>query len=151
VEINGLELEMNFRPTTKDMVFLGFSYLNVSGNEIKRLKDGVYSYRENADEKIPQRTLSFLASHTFDDGVSTSLGYYFTDEMEWPGEGDAVPNYSRLDLKLNKRLSLAKSKLNIALILQNIHKENYDFYHSYSDDEHNVWEKRAYLQAKINY
>jgi iron complex outermembrane receptor protein len=151
VEINGLEFEMNFRPTTKDMVFLGFSYLNVSGNEIKRLKNGVYSYRENAEEKIPKRSFSFLASHTFDDGVSMSLGYYFTDEMEWPGEGDAVPNYSRLDLKFNKRLSLAKSKLDIAIILQNIHKENYDFYHSYEDDEHNVWEKRAYLQAKINY
>lgn len=151
VEINGIEFEMNFRPTSRDMVFLGFSYLNVSGNEIKRLKDGVFSYRENADEKIPQRTFSLLASHTFDDGVSMSLGYYFTDEMEWPGEGDAVPNYSRLDLKFNKRLNLEKAKMDIALILQNIHKENFDFYHSDSADQHNIWERRAYLQAKLNY
>ncbi|MET0045643.1 MAG: TonB-dependent receptor [Candidatus Thiodiazotropha sp. 6PLUC3] len=128
VEINGLEFELDFRPTKRDMVFFGFSYLNVSGNEIKRLKDGVYSYRENADEKIPQRTFSLLASHTFDDGVSISAGYYFTDEMEWPGEGDAVPNFSRLDVKFNKKIVLDKAKLNIALILQNIHEENYDFY-----------------------
>jgi iron complex outermembrane receptor protein len=151
VEINGIEFDMNFRPTSRDMVFLGFSYLNVSGNEIKRLKNGVYSYRENADEKIPQRSFSFLASHAFEDGVSMSLGYYFTDEMEWPGEGDAVPNFSRLDLKFNKRVSVEKAKLDIALILQNLHGENYDFYHSDSDGEHNIWERRAYLQAKLNY
>jgi iron complex outermembrane receptor protein len=151
VEINGVEFELDFRPTNNDMVFIGFSYLNVSGNEIKRLKNGVYSYRENADQKIPQKTFSLLASHSFDDGVSMSLGYYFTDEMEWPGEGDAVPNYSRLDVKLNKQLTLDKAKLNIAIILQNLHNDNYDFYYSEEFGKSNIWERRAYLQAKLSY
>ncbi|RLW67598.1 MAG: hypothetical protein B6D71_16140, partial [gamma proteobacterium symbiont of Stewartia floridana] len=62
-----------------------------------------------------------------------------------------VPNYSRLDLKFNKRLNLEKAKMDIALILQNIHKENFDFYHSDSTDQHNIWERKAYLQAKLNY
>ncbi|MCG7990276.1 MAG: TonB-dependent receptor [Candidatus Thiodiazotropha lotti] len=151
VEVNGIEFEMDFRPTNRDLVFLGFSYLNVSGNEIKRLKDGVYSYRENADVKIPQRTFSLLASHAFDDGVTMSLGYYFTDEMQWPGEGDSVPNYSRLDVKFNKRLKLQQSKLDVALILQNIHGKNIDFYNSDRHEEYNIWERRAYVQAKLNY
>ena len=151
VEINGVEFELDFRPTKRDMLFFGFSYLNVSGNEIKRFKDGVFSYRENAEEKIPQRTFSLLASHTFDDGVSMSAAYYFVDEMEWPGEGDAIPNYSRLDIKFNKRIALEKAKLDISLIIQNLHNENYDFYHDNDIDEHNIWERRTYLQARLAY
>jgi iron complex outermembrane receptor protein len=151
VEINGVEFELDFSPTNRDKIFLGFSYLNVHGNEIKRLKDGVYSYRENAEHKIPQRTFSLLASHSFDDGVSMSLGYYFTDEMEWPGEGDAVPNYSRLDVKFNKRINIQKAKLDVSIIMQNLHDKNYDFYHEYDKNEHNIWERRTYLQAKLTY
>ncbi|MEJ2611981.1 MAG: TonB-dependent receptor [Candidatus Thiodiazotropha sp.] len=151
VTVNGFEFELDFRPTKNDMLFFGFSYLNVSGNEIKRLKDGDYSYRKNADKKIPNKTFSLLASHTFKDGITLSTAYYFTDDMEWPGQGDEVPNFSRMDIKINKKISLQKSTLNFALILQNLHKENYDFYHNDAINEHNIWKKRAYLQATLTY
>ncbi|MCU7916746.1 MAG: TonB-dependent receptor [Candidatus Thiodiazotropha sp. (ex Epidulcina cf. delphinae)] len=150
VEINGVEFELDYRPTLRDMLFFGFSYLNVSGNELKRLKEGAYSIKENAQDKIPQRTFSLIASHSFDDGVTLSTAYYFTDEMAWPGEGDTVPNYSRWDIKFNKKLTISNSDIDISLALQNLHKDNFDFYHDKRIDEHNIWEKRAYLQAKIS-
>ncbi|MCU7865707.1 MAG: TonB-dependent receptor, partial [Candidatus Thiodiazotropha sp. (ex Lucinoma borealis)] len=149
VDINGLEFELDYRPTVKDMVYFGFSYLDISGNEIKRLKNGIFSFRENAEEKIPKRTFSLIASHAFDDGLTMSTAYYFTDEMEWPGEGDAVPNYSRIDLKFNKHINLANTNIDISLLLQNLHKKNFDFYHNDRIDSHNIWNKRIYLQAKI--
>ncbi|MCU7813999.1 MAG: TonB-dependent receptor [Candidatus Thiodiazotropha sp. (ex Rostrolucina anterorostrata)] len=149
VDINGLEFELDYRPTVRDMVYFGFSYLDISGNEIKRLKNGIFSFRENAEEKIPKRTFSLIASHAFDDGLTMSTAYYFTDEMEWPGEGDAVPNYSRVDLKFNKHINLANTNIDISLLLQNLHKKNFDFYHNDRIDSHNIWNKRIYLQAKI--
>jgi iron complex outermembrane receptor protein len=151
VKIEGIELEIDFRPTNRDLIFMGLSYLNISGNELKRIKDGILSFRENADEKIPKRTFSLIASHSFDDGLTASTAYYFTDEMEWPGEGDAVPNYSRLDLKLNKHFDISEHSIDIALILQNLHNENFDFYHNDRIDAHNVWERRIYLQGKVSF
>jgi iron complex outermembrane receptor protein len=151
VEVNGIEVEIDFRPTNRDLIFMGLSYLNISGNELKRIKDGIPSFRENADEKIPKRTFSLIASHSFDDGLTASMSYYFTDEMEWPGEGDAVPNFSRLDLKLTKHLDISDHSIDIALILQNLHKENYDFYHNNRIDAHNLWERRIYLQGKATF
>jgi iron complex outermembrane receptor protein len=151
VKINGIEFELDFRPTNRDLIYLGLSYLNVRGNEMKRIKDGVMSFRENADIKIPQRTFSLIASHNFDDGFSVSSAYYFTDEMEWPGSGDSVPNFSRLDLKLNKHIAITGNIIDISLILQNLHKENFDFYHGDTPDSTNVWEKRFYLQGKVSF
>jgi outer membrane receptor protein involved in Fe transport len=151
VEIKGIEFEIDFRPTNKDLVFMGLSYLDVSGNEMKRFKYGRPSFRENAEKKIPKRTLSLIASHSFDDGLSASTGYYFTDEMDWPGEGDDVPNFSRLDLKLNKHFEISGSSFDISLILQNLHKENFDFYHNERTNTHNVWERRFYLQGKASF
>jgi iron complex outermembrane receptor protein len=151
VEIDGIEFEIDFRPTNRDLVFIGMSYLNISGNELKRIKEGVASFRENADVKIPRRTFSLIASHRFDDGLSASTAYYFTDEMEWPGVGDAVPNFSRLDLKLNKHFEVSGRSIDISLILQNLHEENIDFYYGDSADSVNVWERRFYLQGKVSF
>ncbi|MEW8387697.1 MAG: TonB-dependent receptor [Candidatus Thiodiazotropha sp.] len=151
VEIDGIEFEIDFRPTNSDLIFIGLSYLDISGNELKRIKDGVISFRENAEEKIPKRTFSLIASHRFDDGFTASGAYYFTDEMEWPGEGDAVPNFSRLDLKLNKHIETSGSEIDISLILQNLHNENFDFFQSEDPDPFNVWERRIYLQAKASF
>jgi iron complex outermembrane receptor protein len=151
VEVEGIELEIDFRPTNKDLIFMGLSYLDISGSELKRIKDGIPSFRENAAKKIPKRTFSLIASHGFDDGLTASTAYYFIDEMEWPGEGDTVPNFSRLDLKLNKHIDISGNSVDIALIMQNLHKENYDFYHNDPIDSHNVWERRIYLQSKVSF
>ncbi|MES9945731.1 MAG: TonB-dependent receptor [Candidatus Thiodiazotropha sp.] len=151
VEIKGIEFEIDFRPTNRDLIYMGLSYLDISGNELKRIKDGVPSFRENAAEKIPKRTFSLIASHSFDDGFSASSAYYFIDEMEWPGEGDAVPNFSRLDLKLNKHITIPRGNIDISLILQNLHNENFDFYHNDRIASHNVWERRIYLQGKASF
>ncbi|MET0091271.1 MAG: hypothetical protein ABW068_14860, partial [Candidatus Thiodiazotropha sp.] len=60
-----------------------------------------------------------------------------------------VNNYSRFDVKVNKQFLLNQSKLDLSLIFQNLHKNNYDFYHDDANDGHNVWEPRAYVQAKL--
>ncbi len=151
VEINGVEFEIDFRPTNRDLIFVGLSYLDVSGNELKRIKDGIPSYRENAHKKIPKRTFSMIASHSFDDGLTTSGAYYFTDEMEWPGQGDVVPNFSRLDLKFNKHIDISGGNMDISLILQNFHKENIDFYNNDRVGSQNIWERRIYLQTSVSY
>jgi iron complex outermembrane receptor protein len=151
VEINGIEFEIDFRPSNRDLIFMGLSYLDVSGNELKRIKDGIPSYRENAHKKIPKRTFSLIASHSFDHGLSASGAYYFTDEMEWPGEGDTVPNFSRLDLKLNKHIDISEADLDVSLLLQNINQENIDFLNNDRVGVQNIWERRIYLQARISY
>ena len=85
VEIKGIEFEIDFRPTNRDLIYMGLSYLDISGNELKRIKDGVPSFRENAAEKIPKRTFSLIASHSFDDGFSASsaLLLYRRNGMAW--------------------------------------------------------------------
>ncbi len=149
VDIYGIELNTKFLPTHRDLIFLGYSYLYTEGREIRRHEDGVFVWDENLDTRVPTQTISLLLSHRFESDIEISAGYFFTDSMTWYGEGDPVPNYERVDLRLAKRFNLLSSKSELSLLVQNLNGENIDFYNN--DDNRNVWDRRAYLQFKTEF
>jgi iron complex outermembrane receptor protein len=149
VDIYGLEVNAKFLPTHRDLLFLGYSYLHTKGVEIQRHEDGVYHMDEDVYVRAPSHTFSLLLSHRFHSSIDASMVYYFTDAMTWYNEGDPVPEYKRLDLRLAKRFKLLHSNAELALLVQNINGENLDFYNG--DPYRNILGKRAYLQFKTTF
>ena len=137
VDAYGIEINAKFTPTHRDLIFLGYNYMHLEGEEIKRIKEGTTSYDDNVDERAPAHTLSLLLSHRFDSNIETSAVYYYTDNVSWYGEGEPTPSYKRLDLKVAKQFNLFSSTSEVALLIQNVNGENVEFY---NDDEfRNVW------------
>jgi iron complex outermembrane receptor protein len=149
VDIYGIELNAKYLPTHRDLIFIGYSYLHSKGSEYKYIKDGTGFYGDDLNTRTPSHTFSLLLSHRFDFGIDASTVYYFTDAVTWYGEGDTVPEYKRLDLRLAKRLKLLGSASEISLLLQHINGESLEFYNR--DTYKNVWNKRAYLQFKASF
>jgi iron complex outermembrane receptor protein len=146
VDIYGIEINAKYLPTSRDLIFIGYSYLHTKGSEYQRFEDGAFFYDEALYTRAPSHTFSVLLSHHFGFGIDASTVYYYTDAMTWYGEGDPVPEYKRLDLRLSKRFKLLGSDSEISLLLQHVNGESLEFY--YDDIYQNVWNKRAYLQFK---
>lgn len=149
VDINGIEVNMHLKPTHRDLLFLGYSHLDTKGEEIARKRNGVLMFKDDVGTRVPSQTFSLLASHRFDNGYQVSTAYYYTGAMTWYGEGDAIPSYSRWDARLAKSLKLYGTDLELSLLLQNLNRDNHDFY---NDESYvNIWERRAYLQLELGF
>ena len=148
-DISGIELNLHYTPTHRDLIYLGYSHLNAKGVDIRRQRDGVIAYQYIVDDWVPSHTASLLASHRFDDGYQLSAVYYYTGAMTWRGDGDPVPSYSRWDARLAKTFKLSGTNAEIALLLQNLNRENLDFHNN--EPYVNIWERRAYLTLELGF
>lgn len=149
VDTYGIEINTKFIPSHKDLIFLGYSYMHTDGKEIRKLKDGVYSYDEEVYKRAPIHTFSLLLSHRFDSGIEASTVYYYTDSISWYGEGDPVPSYKRMDVRLAKQLDIFDTDSEVSLLIQNVNGENVEFYNG--DKMRNIWNKRVYLQFSSHF
>ncbi|MEN8178677.1 MAG: TonB-dependent receptor [Pseudomonadota bacterium] len=149
--IRGVEVNIHYKPTPADLLFLGYSYLDTDGTHLAEIKDGEKRFNDVISENVPDHTFSILGSHRFDNGFQISSAYYFMDDMNWPGEGDEVPSYNRWDIRLAKHFDYVGLDAEVALFLQNAGGDNTDFFEDEETGQINVWERRAFLQAKINF
>lgn len=147
--INGFEVNLHYTPTHRDLIFLGYSHLNANGRDIRRKRDGVIAYQKIVGDWVPSQTVSLLASHRFDNGYQLSTAYYYTGAMIWRGDGDPVPSYSRWDARLAKSFNLDGTDAEIALLVQNLNRDNIDFYNN--DPLINAWERRTYLTLGLDF
>ncbi|MCU7843384.1 MAG: TonB-dependent receptor plug domain-containing protein [Candidatus Thiodiazotropha sp. (ex Monitilora ramsayi)] len=148
-DIEGIEIGMNFKPSHRDLLFLGYSYLNTEGREIALTKEGVTSFDTDLNTRVPSHTFSLLGSHRFASGFQLSAVYYYTDQIRWYGEGDNIPEFKRLDVRLAKAFNLFRSDAEISLLVQNINNDSFDFFNT--EPYINAWERKAYLQLEVEF
>lgn len=152
ITIKGLELNLQYKPTPVDLIFLGYSYLDAEGSELRRVGGGEPTFTsEELGHAVPDHTFSLLASHRFPNGFHISSGYYFMDNLEWPGDGDEVPSYSRLDLKLAKAFRFDGLGGEVSLLLQNIGEKNVDFFEDEETGQINQWDTRVFLETRVDF
>ena len=146
-DIYGLEVSAQYKPTHRDLIYFGYSYMHTKGKELQRIKEGIATYHFDINTHVPTHTFSLLGSHLFDNGVQISATYYFTDTMTWAGEGDPIPSYRRLDTRLSKHFSLAQKNAEVSLLIQGINRDNYDFFKG--SRYTNIQETNAFLQFSV--
>lgn len=92
----------------------------------------------------PVQIYSLLWSQGFGGSYRGSLGYYGVREMEPQGDGDPLPAYHRLDLRLAKKMTWGGRRAEAALVVQNL-------LHSYEDFKHgNVFQRRAFVSLSFD-
>ncbi|MEJ2691689.1 MAG: TonB-dependent receptor [Candidatus Thiodiazotropha sp.] len=148
-DVYGIELNSKFKPTHKDLIFLGYSYMRTKGKDIREIENGIVTYDDRVNSRVPSHTFSMLGSHQFNRGFQLSLTYYFTDDMTWYGEGNPLPSYNRWDARIAKSFSLYKSDAEVSLLLQSLNGDNYDFYNN--SQYTNIQERTAYLQFALEF
>jgi iron complex outermembrane receptor protein len=150
--IRGLELDLRFKPTTADLIQLGYAFLDADGNELRRIGGDAPTFTSDAlGNTVPDHTFSLLLSHRFRHGFQLSSAYYFMDDIDWPGEGDEVPSYSRWDVRLAKDFRTSGMHAEISLLLQNLGEDNTDFFEDEDSGQINIWQTRAFLQAILKF
>jgi iron complex outermembrane receptor protein len=114
-EIDGIEISADYRFDQGTRVSLAYAYADAD-QDLPVL--AVRSFYANSG--TPTHTASMLLSHRFDDGWSASMGYYYLDEMAWYLWGGDIDSYTRIDARIAKYFSVAKSQIKIELIGQNL-------------------------------
>jgi len=151
-KIRGLEASLHFKPTPANLIYLGYSYLDADGYEIRRIGGGRDVFdSDELGNAVPDHTFSLLASHRFDNGFQVSSAYYFMDDLDWPGDGDEVPSFSRWDLRFAKDFKTYGMDGEISLLIQNLGEENTDFFEDEDTGQINIWDRRAFLQTKLDF
>jgi iron complex outermembrane receptor protein len=146
LDIEGAEIQVQFRPTPNSLIHAGYSRMHAEGREVKRIDafGNIDDYRDTA-KQVPEESFSILASHTFPYGIQASAAYYHMDNFKWGGDGHDLPAYDRLDLRLAKRFKSQGASGEIALILQNIDDHHFEF------SGENLSEERIYLQLGMRF
>ena len=140
VDINGYEIEFNYRPSSKTLIHAGYSYHHVNVGKITSgsIKNLLFS--------VPKDTFNILAAHTFKNEILASAAFYFTGSMEYLTSGNPQGPMRRLDLNLGKTFNLTnKQQLGIHLTLQLALDKNKDFLNEFHLDN------RAFVEASYSF
>lgn len=90
-----------------------------ASHAITRIRASAGTDRDT-ERTAPRHATSLLWVLPLPAGLTASLGYYRLGKMMWLNDGDLQPAYTRVDLKLAKRLGGKGSEDELALTLQNL-------------------------------
>jgi len=142
----GVDIQLDYRPTKDTRLVAAYSRARIDGRVAGGLDElGTVSEYEVLDDSVPRNTLSALLSHQFTPQWVGSLALFYMDEVRWRGEGSAVDDYTRLDLKLARNFHFGSGSGQLALIVHDLTNEEYNEFRipgTYGRDG-NVFDRRA--------
>lgn len=129
---SGLETQVRWRLSRATRIGFAQSYINVR------------SESERIVASTPKNTYSAFAVRDFASGFTASVLAFYHDEVEALGAADEQKRVSRVDLRLAQRLRVGASRMELALVVQDLLNDGYtDFRHE------NVFDRRAYLTLRV--
>jgi len=138
--INGYEVELNYRPNKNNLLHLGYAYNHANVGQLNN------NDVRNIQASVPKNTFNILVAHTTSDGLWLSAALYYTSSMEYLDSGNPQGPMRNLDLNTGKTIRLTNGqKLDINLNLQLALDKNKDFL-----DEFNV-DNRAFIEASYTF
>jgi iron complex outermembrane receptor protein len=147
VDIDGLEIQLDFQPTTNTNIHAVYSYLNASGWQVSGYdNNGLSDEYIDISEIVPTETFGILASHRFDNGIQVSSGFYHTDRVLWLSPGNETDSYNKWDFRIGKTFTLPDATIDVSAIVHNVSKEKYQEYY-----EENEARREIYLQVGVSF
>ncbi len=147
VEINGLEIQLDFQPTDNTNIHAVYSRLDASGSQVSSYDaSGQPSEYHDVSEIVPKETFGILASHRFDNGIQLSSGFYHTGRTTWLDPGDETDAYNKWDLRVGKTFKLPDATIDVSAILHNVTDNDYQEYFN-----ENQAQRELYLQVGIKF
>lgn len=146
--IHGVELDINYQPTRSSRFVFAYAYADQTGSYPRRFNPDEI---RPTDPATPTHTASLLAMQKLTRTVSASVGIYYVGRMGWfnnlspapPYTVGEIPEYTKVDLRLAKRLRGKNFKGIIELVGQNLAGSYYDYTSSVPQD------RRIYIKLRI--
>lgn len=138
--VNGYEIEINYRPDKKNLLHVGYAYNHTDVGKL--LNNSI----KNVRSSVPDNVFNILASHTFDNEIWLSSAFYYTGSMEHLDSGNPQGPMRRLDINAGKSFKVAtKQSLDISVSLQLALDKNLDFLRQFNLDN------RAFIEASFTF
>jgi iron complex outermembrane receptor protein len=146
IDINGVELQLDYQPTKNTNIHFVYSHLHASGWQADRYLNGQPIEYTDASMFVPKEIYGLLASHRFDNGVTVSSGFYQTDEMKWLDPGEKIDPYNKWDLRVGKTYTLPDATIDVSAIVHNVTDTDYEEYYNI-----NKAQREIYFQVGIKF
>ncbi|PHR52093.1 TonB-dependent receptor [Cycloclasticus sp.] len=138
--INGYEIELNYRPDANNLVHLGYAYNHTNVGRI------THNDIENIRSSVPKDVFNILVSHTFDNNLWASIAFYYTSSMEYLDSGNPQGPLRRLDINTGKSFNLSqRQEIDLSFNLQLALDKNKDFLNEFELDN------RAFVELTYRY
>lgn len=139
-DVKGGEFQLRYRPGPHTLVALSHAEMRADASSDSA------SIQSGTAASVPRRTTSLLAAHRFPENIEGSLALYRVNQMRWLGNGDLVPGYTRLDLRLAKLLRFGNARSEVALVLQNLENQPYEDFR-----RENLFERRYFVTVSVQF
>jgi iron complex outermembrane receptor protein len=133
----GGEIQVDWRHAVLGRFLVSYAVIDVQPDNSTELME------QDFGSSASRNNVSLLWSKALTDRLTLNVGHYRVDSLKWLNDGDDQPAYSRTDLKLAWRLGDLASEDEIALTVQNLNDEHYEF----REPEYRV-EERAFLTLR---
>ncbi len=143
VAIKGGELSLKWRLAPSDFLAIQYSRATATGEFVSRIHADGSQQIESLAPTVPKHTASILASYSLSQSVQASAAYYRISRMEWMGDGDEVPGYSRVDARLGTSFRLGSAKAELAGMIHNLFQPYAEF------TKTTLFERRVFVQLTI--
>lgn len=149
LNVNGVEIALNYRPTKRTLVSFNWAYAKAKGIAIDSFEDtlgtdpNLLTY-EDLSEDVPRHTYSLFAMHRLPHQIDVSALYYKVSAMKWMGDGDRLRAQDRLDLRVAKEIRSNGVRTSVAFVVQNALQEYMEF------RDENVFDTRAYVELSLS-
>ena len=135
VKLEGIEWQINYRPTNQILFSLNHSYIEAKG-------DSRYGYDKNDDtaseddvihdltKVVPENMANLLVSYEMSGGLKFSGSYHYKEGYQPKPGRDSLPSHSRFDLKASKRWLSQSRWMELSLTAQNVgddYQEHFSF------------------------
>jgi iron complex outermembrane receptor protein len=142
VTVEGVDMELVYQPGQNSRVVFNYSRMRGNGTEVPA---DTPANQRNRLASIPDYSASLMIMHRFAGNWDSSLSYHKSDAILWLSDGDYLPAYGRLDLRIAYRLPFSDMSGEVALVVQNAG----DRYEDFRDDQ--FFKRRAFLTLSVDF
>jgi len=142
VTTDSAEAQLEYRPNRDTRIAL--THAQMVGKSTNRLPSEGW-FNQKRIESVPRFSSSLLATHRLYGEWYGSMVYSRVAYMLWLGTGDYIEPYSRVDLRLARKLHLGTTHGEAAAVIQNANHNNYaDF------REENMFYRRVFFTLSLD-
>jgi len=136
--VKGIEGQLIYRPSKRSFIALQYSYSDAKLRSLINLSPFRQALR---GYPVPRHTASVLMNKGFADELDASMGIYHTGKVKWLADGDLVPAYTRVDVRLAKKFTIEHHTIKLTIGIQNLFNEYQEFFRAVDSPE-----KRRYIE-----
>ena len=126
--VRGIEAEMDYSIGSSTRLFVSGALLDISSDD-----DPYEGKSREYEESAPDKSLSILTMHDFNEKYSGSVGFYYIGDMSWMDANPNIPGirntgvYRILDMRLVRNFKFGNERLSTAIVLKNLLDDYSDY------------------------